>query len=108
MKFAWLKYLLVFVCIFSILESTGVSITSLFKKASVCRTDCSPVNDDDDATEKTENKESNPKEFWSINQDLSLLRLYIYSKVIDYPDEKSDHHLAWIPPVPTPPPNYTI
>ena len=108
MKFAWLKYLLVFVCIFSILESTGVSVISIFKKASICQTDCSLVNDDDDAAEKTENKENNLKEFWSVNPDLSLPQFHLHVKVIDYPDEKSNHHLAWVPPVPTPPPNYTI
>jgi hypothetical protein len=108
MKFAWLKYILVFICIFSILESTGVSITSVLIKTNICQRDCSPVSDDEDAAERNENKGSNLKEFWAIHQDLAFPQLHMYCKAISYPDEKSSHHLAWISPVPTPPPNYTV
>jgi hypothetical protein len=108
MRFTWLKRLLVFICIFSILESTGVSITSMLIKTNICQSDCHVVSDDDDAAEKNENKESNLKEFWAIHQDLAYPQLHINYKAIIYPDEKSSHHLAWVSPVPTPPPNYTV
>ena len=99
---------MVFVCLFSILESTGVSVISILKKTNISQNDCCQVNDDEAATEKKENKETNLKEFWTIHQDLLIPRLHINGITIDYPKEKNNHHLAWVPPVPTPPPNYTI
>jgi hypothetical protein len=108
MQFIWLKHLLVFICIFSILESTGVSITSILVKNNVCQSDCHVVGDDDDAAEKSENKESNLKEFWAIHHHVAYPQLPINYKAVIYPDEKSSHHLAWVSPVPTPPPNYTV
>ncbi|MCQ6960875.1 hypothetical protein [Mucilaginibacter aquariorum] len=108
MRFIWLKRLLVFICIFSILESTGVSITSLLIKTNTCQSDCHVVNDDDDAAERNESKESSLKEFWAIHHDLAFPQPHIYCKAVIYPDEKSSHHLAWVSPVPTPPPNYTV
>ena len=108
MQFIWLKRFLVFICIFSILESTGVSITSLLIKTNTCQSDCHVVNDDDDAAERNESKESNLKEFWAIHHDLAFPQPHIYCKAVIYPDEKSSHHLAWVSPVPTPPPNYTV
>ena len=108
MKFTWLKRLLVFICIFSILESTGVSITSILIKNNTCQSDCHVVSDDDNAAEKNETKESNLKEFWAIHQNVAFPQLHIYCKTVIYPDEKSSHHLAWVSSVPTPPPNYTV
>ena len=108
MKIFWLRYLLVFVCIFSILENTGVSVISLLKKTNICQNDCSVVNDDESAPERNENKETKLKEFYAVQQEHLLPQLYLSGTVIHYADEKSGNHLAWISPVPTPPPNYTV
>jgi hypothetical protein len=108
MKIVWLKHLLVFICIFSILESTGVSLSSLLKKTTISQNDYSSLNDDEDAAQRNENKETNLKEFWVIQQNLLLPQLNLCGIAVDYPNEKSSHHLAWISPVPTPPPNNKV
>jgi len=107
MKLKWFKYLLVLVCLFAILERTGISFSMLFTKVYVHQIDIQQ-DTDEDATERNETKETNLKEFWAIHQQPELLSLITYLKAAAYLGETEEMHLAWITPVPTPPPNRLV
>ena len=107
MFFKKLKYLLVFVCLFSMMEGTGISV-SLLTKSTVCQEDCRLGNDDEDTNERNEVKETKVQELWSPDHDLKAPLTYISLKKVSYPHEQQTAHLGWVPPVPTPPPNRTV
>jgi hypothetical protein len=106
MQFSRLKYLLVFICIFSIMESTGISVVSLLTKNHIIQNDDLTANDDENTPERNETKENKLKELWADEQDFKIPFLYISLTGVTYPHEQPTAHLAWAPPVPTPPPNY--
>ncbi|MBD1387650.1 hypothetical protein IDJ75_20360 [Mucilaginibacter rigui] len=106
MQFSSLKYLLVFICIFSILESTGISVVSLLTKNHIAQNNSPIANDDETTPERTETKENKLKELWASELDLKIPYLYISLTKVTYPHKQPTAHLAWVPPVPTPPPNY--
>lgn len=108
MRFHKLKYLLVFICIFSIMESTGISVLSLLTRTNICQTDCQLTNDDEGTSESNEIKESKLKELWADGLDLTIPSACISLVKFNYTDEQHTAHLAWAPPVPTPPPNFTV
>lgn len=103
-----LKYLLVFVCLFSIMEGTGISVLSLLTKSTVCQADCGLGNDDENTNERNEVKETRLPELWADENDLKIPSIYIDLKKVTYPQEQQTAHLGWVPPVPTPPPNRTV
>jgi hypothetical protein len=104
MKPIWLKYLLVVICIFSLLEGTGV-FSSLAFDPDDRHTEWQSTNaDDEDATERSE-KETNLKECYTTLELLQINPLCINCEPMQYADEQSNNHLAWVSPVPTPPPN---
>ena len=105
MQFPRLKYLLVFICIFSIMESTGLSVISLLTKNHISQTDGQPANDDEGTAERNETKENRLKELWADELDFKIPSIYISLTKVIYPHEQHTAHLAWVPPVPTPPPN---
>jgi len=105
MQFSRLKYLLVFICIFSILESTGISVVSLLSKNHISQNDSQAVNDDEGTTERNETRENKLKELWANELDFKIPSLYISLTKVVYPHEQYNAHLAWAAPVPTPPPN---
>jgi hypothetical protein len=105
MQFSRLKCLLVFICIFSIMENTGISVVSMLTKNYISQTDNQSANDDEGTTERNEAKEDNLKEFWINVSDLNIPSLYINLTTVAYPHKHITAHLAWVPPVPTPPPN---
>jgi hypothetical protein len=104
-KLEWLKYLLVFVLVFSILERSGIMVSAYFAKAH--QADEQPGSDDE-RTATDETKETTFKEFWVFHQNAELPALYTCSKQTAYPHEESARHLAWVSPVPTPPPDFLI
>jgi hypothetical protein len=105
MQFSRFRFLLVFICIFSIMESTGISVVSLLSRSHISQTDGQPANDDEGTAERNETKENKLKELWADEQDFKIPSLYISLTKVTYPHEQYSAHLAWIPPVPTPPPN---
>jgi hypothetical protein len=108
MKFSRLKYLLVFICIFSIMESTGISVVSLITHKYITQADSQAANDDEGTAERNNTRETNIKELWIAAFDLKIPSIYINSINIIYPHEQHNAHLAWVPPVPTPPPNSIV
>ncbi|RYU90151.1 hypothetical protein EWM62_11460 [Mucilaginibacter terrigena] len=104
MRFTWLKYLCVCLCVFALLESTGISALYLIAKHHISQTDIPAANDEEGTAERSETKESNPKDFWAVNPVI-LPPVYVSFESVIYPPEKQAAHLAWMPPVPTPPPN---
>ncbi|GGH15487.1 hypothetical protein GCM10007352_24280 [Mucilaginibacter phyllosphaerae] len=87
------------------MESTGISVLSLLTKNTICQTDCQPANDDEGTSERNETKENRMKELWAADLDFKIPLIYISFKKVFYPHEQHTAHLAWVPPVPTPPPN---
>ncbi|MCO5936085.1 hypothetical protein NAF17_11095 [Mucilaginibacter sp. RB4R14] len=104
MRFTLLKHLLICLCVFALLESTGISVLSVIAEHHISQTDSQLANDDENTAEHNETKGGNPKELWAVNP-ATLPQVYIAIKTIIYPYEKHTAHLAWVPPVPTPPPN---
>ncbi|MES2267285.1 MAG: hypothetical protein V4520_11015 [Bacteroidota bacterium] len=104
MRLTWLKHLLVCLCVFALLESTGLSVLSIIAKHHITQTDGQAANDDENTAGRNESKESNPKEFWAVSP-LALPLVYLGFKRIIYPHCNHTAHLAWVPSVPTPPPN---
>jgi hypothetical protein len=105
MKLVWLKYLLVFVLAFSVLERSGITVSGYFAKAH--QADEQPGSDDE-RTDRNETKETTFKEYWVTHQQVELPALYTCSKPTTYPHEVNARHLAWVSPVPTPPPDFLI
>ena len=103
MKLGSLRHLLIFVCIFSLLEDTGASLSSVFSFTDR-HSEWQAYSADDDATERSE-KETNLKEYYTTHEYLQLTPLCISFEPVQYADEQSSNHLAWVSPVPTPPPN---
>ena len=106
MKLIWLKYLLVFVCILSLLQGTGV-FSSLVFDTDDQHNEWSATADDDDATERSE-KETNLKEYYTMLELLQINPACTNCEPLQYAHEQSQNHLAWVSPVPTPPPNQLV
>ena len=106
MRLAQFKFLVVFICLFSLLESTGISMIKLIAKASTSQVQKNDLADDD-ATERSE-REVSLKEILAVEPfcTLPLLALQVHS--YSYPTEAMVPHLGWISPVPTPPPDFVI
>jgi hypothetical protein len=107
MKLVWLKYLLVFVCIFSLLEGMGISMTSLFDHGDQHNEWQSATTSDEDAAGRSE-KETNFKEYYTTLELLQIDPLCINCEPVEYADQQNNHHLAWVSPVPTPPPDLLV
>jgi hypothetical protein len=107
MKLVWLRHLLVFVCVFSLMEGTGASVSSVFSLTDHHSEWQADNSDDDDAAERSE-KETTLKEYYATPEYLQIAPLCISCEPIQYTHEQSNHHLAWVPPVPTPPPNSLV
>ena len=106
MKRVWLKYLVVFICVFSVLEKTGISVSAIFHVINSYKAECIyNCPSDKDAAERNGAKETSLKEYWDIHQQCILAPLMGFYKPVCFPGENSSSHLAWVPPVPTPPPN---
>jgi hypothetical protein len=101
----WLRYLLLTMFVFSVIAKTGISIDSLFSITTSYQADCMcDVTDDEEAPNGNETKETSLKEYWDIPQPLDFSQI-LTIKHISYPGTKQSNHLAWVSPVPTPPPN---
>jgi hypothetical protein len=108
MSFRWFKHLLVFVSLFCILESTGISILSVLTKYKISQTNGQLANDDEGASERNEAKENKLKELWPGDFAILVPSVCISLNKVSYPQEQPLAHLAWVPPVPTPPPNRIV
>jgi hypothetical protein len=108
MSFRWFKHFLVFVSLFCILESTGISILSILTKYKVTQTESEIANDDEGTSERNEARENRLKELWPGDIIIVAPSIYISINKVSYPQEQPHAHLAWVPPVPTPPPNRIV
>ncbi|MFD0763928.1 hypothetical protein ACFQZI_03645 [Mucilaginibacter lutimaris] len=81
-----------------------MSVLSIIAKHRITQTDAQAANDEENAAGRNETKETNPKEFWAVSP-VALPQIYISFKRIIYRDYNHTAHLAWVPSVPTPPPN---
>lgn len=106
MRLTWFKHLFVFVCLFSLLESTGISMIKLIAKAGISQTDKNSLADDD-ATERSE-REVSVKEMLAIEPFCTLPLISLQAQSYIYPTETLVPHLGWISPVPTPPPDCRV
>jgi hypothetical protein len=105
MKISARKYLLVFVCLFSILERTGIANGLLIDAPKHQAAWQHHQDSDDDSAEPNQTKEVDLKEYWAITHSSFSLPLLAVCRQITYHQERSSNHLGWILPVPTPPPN---
>ena len=106
MKHLIFKYLFVLVCAFSVLQNAGVGIISFImagdKQTELQHTGA--ANDDEDAPERSE-REVAFQEYFITHLYIDVTPLCINCSPAAYADEQSNHHLGWVSPVPTPPPN---
>jgi hypothetical protein len=76
MSFRWFKQFLVFLSLFCILESTGISILSVLTKYKISQTDSQIANEDEGTSERNEAKENKLKEFWPGDTS-ALIKFFI-------------------------------
>ncbi|MES2807291.1 MAG: hypothetical protein V4619_01615 [Bacteroidota bacterium] len=107
MSVKWLKHILVFVCLFSILEGTGISLLSALTKYKLNQTEQQLANDDESTSERNEVRETRLKEYLPSDFLIAAPMVTII-ETITYPQQQPHAHLAWVPPVPTPPPNRLV
>ena len=108
MKISGLKYWIVMICLFSILEKTGISAVSFFAKVHVMMTDGQAAKQSNDTSEGSETKQIELKEYWAVFTDHKPIHFAIYSQQIKYYGTAVNMHLSWHPPVATPPPNFQV
>lgn len=106
MRLNQFKYLVVFICLFSLLESTGISMIRMIVKASITHVQKSALADDD-ATERSD-REVNLKEILAVEAFCTLPSVALHVQTYNYSTEAFVPHLGWISPVPTPPPDFVI
>ena len=97
------------VCAFSVLQYSCAGIISLVI-ADDNQTELqhsSSANDDEDAPERSE-REVTFQEYFFTHLYINVTPLCITCSPAGYADAQSDHHLGWVAPVPTPPPNQVV
>jgi len=105
MKLSKVKYLFVLICLFCLMEKTGISAISLCSHIKVM---VSGPQAEKQASESSEAKQIEVKEYWDTNQTYAFLSPTIVTTSTLYPRETSQRHYNWCPPVPTPPPNFNV
>ena len=108
MKLSGFKYLFVLVCLFSIMEKTGTSALSFFSHIKVLVTEQQAEKQANESSENSEAKQVEVKEYWAVHPNVNLSLHYLNFKPVRYPQETSQHHHNWCPPVPTPPPSTIV
>ncbi len=103
MKSKAVKYLITLICLFSVLEKTGVSVLSVFAHVNSVLTEWQQTKEDSNANEK-EAKQAEVKEFWATYDQLSLLMPPNAPLLTEYTTDYNINHSVWYPPVPNPPP----
>lgn len=106
MKRVCFKYLMVFICFFSVMAKTGITLNAVFHIIKSSDTACAynNCNDDENTPERSETKEI-VKEYWDVQHQLVIAAPVKLCKPAGFINEPGSKHLAWVPPVPTPPPN---
>jgi hypothetical protein len=108
MKLSLVKYWFVFICLFCMMEKTGISAISMLSHIKVMVTELQTSKEANDSGESSEAKQVEVKEYWALSPDDAFLMPVIAIKPIQYPREISQLHYNWCPPVPTPPPNFNV
>lgn len=108
MKLSGIKYLMVVICLFSIMEKTGISAISLFAKIHLTTANTQAGKESNDNTESRETKTAEVKEYWAAVTDHNVLSPAIHIQKIKYYSKATTLHLNWCPPVATPPPNFQV
>lgn len=108
MKLSLVKYWFVFICLFCIMEKTGISAVSMFSHIKVMVAESQTSKEANDSSENNEAKQAEIKEYWALSPDDAFLLPLVNIKPLLYPRETSQQHYNWCPPVPTPPPNFNV
>ena len=96
------------ICMFSIMETTGISALCLFVKTHITlSTDDQPGKQTNDTTEN-EAKNVEIKEYWAVFTEVMPGQPAVNNKPVKYYPQGDNHHLSWYPPVATPPPNFQV
>jgi len=90
------------------MEKTGISTISLFSHIKVMVAGTQAETQANDSSESSEAKQVEIKEYWALSPDDAFTLPYVSVKPVLYPRETSQRHYNWCPPVPTPPPNFTV
>jgi len=108
MRAVLLKYIVMLICILAILQKAGISVSVIYKENVVAYTHSQTANDDEDAAKSDGAKEFEIKEYWAIHPHTIFLHVCGIEMQVIYTDHHLHNHLAWIPPVPTPPPDLQV
>lgn len=104
MKVAFLRYIIAFACIFTLLQGTGVPLSAAFSEPHKQSLASTSNSDEDDATSRAE-KEVELKELYADASSFIIVAPCVILQPAANSILQQNHHLAWIAPVPTPPPN---
>lgn len=107
MRAGFLRYLLITLLIFSVMEKTGISVLSLISTQGRELSE-TLYNDEEETSSRTESKEKVVSEFWLSHPVWLLPDPAFKAEPFTYARTDSDEHLAYFPSVPTPPPNTNI
>ena len=108
MKLSKVNYFFVLLCLFCLMEKTGISTISLFSHIKVMVADPQGEKQADESSESNEAKQVEIKEYWATYHEHALLLPPAVTRSMLYPRETSQQHYNWCPPVPTPPPNFNV
>ncbi len=89
------------------MEKTGISTISLFSHIKVM-VDPQGEKQANDDSESSEAKQVEIKEYWATYQENAFLLPPAVTTPLLYPRATSQQHYNWCPPVPTPPPNFSV
>jgi hypothetical protein len=100
--------MVVIICLFSIMEKTGISAICFFAKIHVMITNNQAAKQSNDTSESSETKQAELKEYWVIFNDHKITHAAVNTQQTKYYSKNADLHLSWYPPVATPPPNFLV
>lgn len=108
MRAGLLRYLLITLLIFSVMEKTGISVLSLISLNGNELSEKLYNDEEETSSSRTESKETVINEFWLHHPAWMLTVPSFNAEPLTYAHADSDEHLAYFPSVPTPPPNAVI
>jgi len=108
MKLSKVKYLFIFLFLFSLMEKTGISVISLCSHIKIMVSGPQAEKQASENSESSEAKQVEVKEYWATYQEHAFRLLPVVTTAMLYPRETSQQHYNWSPPVPTPPPNFNV
>ncbi|WP_345211552.1 hypothetical protein [Mucilaginibacter gynuensis] len=90
---------------FSVMEKPITSVAMMLAAHDTCVTDCPADDEESEAANRNEAKESPAKEFLPVYSYTGQTLVLIDCELLKYAGEENHNHLAYFPAVPTPPPD---